>query len=231
MHHPAIKHTLSIFQRMHDNLPPLVPTDLVFELKEKLVAAYEDHHISLEELEDRMIYVGKKIWPYVRAFEELYAVYEHKLAHKLLEQRASYGVKKKIFLLREMGGSLHDIFYGKVHGMFKCHERQELVGLLVELKRDIRSHAMQAVRTHDLNIYTATIEKYGSMVQEINTVLEDLSRFAAEIEHEDVARDVHSTMRAIEHSLVFLGPRIRMDEIRNVLEYYVGKVHEKTFHI
>lgn len=230
MHKPAVKHTLSIFQRMHDSLPPLVPRDVVQELREKLATAYEDHHISLEELEDIMIYVGKKIWPYVQAFEEIYQVYEHKLGERLLEQRASPGIKKKFSLFKQMGGTLKDIFAGKVHEIFEYHERVELTELLVDLKYDVRKHATQAILTHEFKKYIDAVETYGGMIEEINETLENLRRFGSEIKYRDMSEDIHDKARTIEYSLVFLGPRISMDEIRGVLEYYEGKVREKTFH-
>lgn len=102
----------------------------------------------------------------------------------------------------------------------------ELSELLVELKKDIRKHAMQAVINEDRSYYEKQIEKYGAMVEEINQVLKSLHRLAHEEEHEGLSCDIHDRARAIEYSLAFLGPQLDHQEIIDSVDYYLGKKQE-----
>ena len=228
MHHPAVKHTLTIFERTYNNLPPLVPKDVVDEIDRHVTSLQSDYDVTLPELEDVMIKLGKQVWPYIQAFEEVYKIYEDKLSDRLLEQKASHGVRKKFQTFKEMGGSFRDVYHGSVHDMFEDEERQELAELLVDLKADVRQHAMQAAISHDRETYEEKIEHYGEMIEEINEVVDDLHNLANEEEHEGFAKDVRDRARAIEQSLVFLGPKMGMDEIRTSREYYEGKRGKNT---
>ncbi|PLX28331.1 hypothetical protein C0581_02730 [Candidatus Parcubacteria bacterium] len=227
MHDPAVKHTLSIFERIYDNLPPLVPEEVSGDMGRHLTSVQNNYDISLTDLENTMIGLGKHLWPYMQAFEEMYHVYEEKLAEKLLAQKASHGVRKKYDMFKDMGGSFRELYHGSVNDMFDYDERQELSGLLVDLKADIRKHAMHASISHDRDMYDKKVEKYGEIIKEINDVIEGLHTFANEEEHEDFADDVRDRARAIEHSLTFLGPKMSIEEIRGSQEYYRGKKIER----
>ena len=231
MHDPAVKHTLSIFERTYNNLPPFVPEEISGDMGRNLASVQSNYGISLVDLENIMIGLGKHLWPYIQAFEEIYRVYEETLAEKLLEQKASHNVRKKYGIFKDMGGSFRELYHGSVHDMFDHYERKELGSLLVDLKSDIRKHAMHAAMSHDRETYDKKIEKYGEMISEINEVIDDLHVFANEQEHEDFAQDVRDRARAIEHSLVFLGPKMGMEEIRGSREYYEGKKEERKMRV
>ena len=223
----AIQHTLNIFKQVYRNLPPLVDNDLREEMKMKLEELIDSGRITLEEVEDVMIYFGKKVWPFVQAFEDIYQVYHDKLAEKIFLQKASKDIIKKYNLIKASGVRFFDLFSGSVHHFFEHEERLELMDLLISLKNDIRQHAKQAVLTHEKGNYEEKINKYGEMVADINKVIEDLHKFANEEEDADLALDVRDKVRAIEYSLAFLGPQIHFGEVLTLPEYYLGKKEEK----
>lgn len=90
------KHTITIFQHVYNNLPPLVPQDIRQEMEEKLRVAAADGKITVDELEEIMISSAKKVWPFIKAFEDVYSLYESKLADRILKQRASDSIVRKI---------------------------------------------------------------------------------------------------------------------------------------
>lgn len=229
MNHNDIQHTLYIFQKMHDMLPPLVPANVSESLVTALRQAQKKGDISLVELEDVMIELGKQTWPYMRAFEDMSRIYERDMGHKLLTQRASHGLRKKVDMFTEMGGTYHDISSGGTHDMFEHQERAELMEHLVDLKHDIRKHATQAILSHDRERYEEKVGKYGKMVTEINELLEDMRQFAHEEAHERVADDIHSHARSIDLQFAHLAPRVDVVEVRQLPEYYRGK-HEERRH-
>ncbi len=226
---PIIQHTLSIYETILNRIPPLVPRNIKQSFEVELDRLHRTRDISLDEVEQSMVEHGRKLWPYIKAFEEMVAVHEKAMGNKFLLQKASPGLRKKYALVCELGGEFGPMCYGASLEHFDHDERRELNELLVELKRDIRTFAMQAVLTHDRKTYEEKIEYYGGMVEEINAIIESLRTFArnhAE-NHSNLARDVESKITAIEQSLVFLGPPIHIEEIRKTPEYYQGRREER----
>ncbi|MFA6427190.1 MAG: hypothetical protein WCW16_01935 [Candidatus Magasanikbacteria bacterium] len=227
MHIPAVQHTLYIFERMHDHLPPLIPSEILELFEKRLEGVRNQHDIALEEVEQIMAEVGKKIWPYMRAFEDVHKHYTDKLGQELLHQRASTGLKRKLQIFKEMGGTYQDVYRGSGSDFLGVGERQELVGLLIDLKHDIRRHATQAALSHDRPMYEAAIDKYGKMIEEINTVVEDVKKFADEIGHDNLKQDIYSHVNSFDHGFSLLGPRVDINEVKNLKGYYQGKKDEK----
>jgi len=227
MSEKAVQHTLNIFKQVHRNLPPLVDVKLREEMKAKIEELVDTGKVTLEELEDIMIFYGKKVWPFVQAFEDIYHVYHEKLSEKIFLAKASKSIIGKYNTIKETGVNFFDIFSGTLHHFFSHEERMELLDLLISLKRDIRQHATQAVLTHEKTNYEEKIDKYGQMVQDINKVIEDLHKFANEEKDNNLALDVLDKARTIEYSLAFLGPKINYPEILDLLDYYKGKKEEK----
>lgn len=229
MHLPIVQHTLAIYETILNRIPPLVPQNIKQSLEVELDRLFRTEDISLEEVEQSMSEYGKKIWPYFTAFEEMIHLHENKMGHKFLMQKATPNVRKKYALICELGGDYQTVCHGISLDHFDHEEKQELASLLVELKQEVRRYAMQAVLTHDRKTYEEKIEYYGGIVEEINVIIKSLRVFAEKhIEnHRNLARDVESKIKAIEHSLAFLGPRIEMEEIRSMPEYYQGRREER----
>lgn len=227
MSNKSIQHTLDIFKQTYNNLPPLVAPNLREEMRQKIEAVLGGAKITLEEVEDFMIFYGKKIWPFVQAFEDIYHLYHEKLSEKIFLQKASKKIAKEYDLMKKTGVRFVDLFSGAVHHFFAHESRVELMELLISLKKDIRQHAAQAVMTHEKENYEAKINKYGQMVKDINTVIEDLHKFANEEVGTDFASDILDKVRSIEYSFAFLGPKINYREIMDLPDYYIGKKEEK----
>ncbi len=229
MHVPIVKHTITIFERLHNQIPPLVPEEVRNNFLIEITNAHANEAISLHELEEAMFPHIREIWPYVQAFGEIVESHDQRLGEKLLIQKASPQFKKKYSLFSKLGGAYTDLYTGGTAEHFSPPERQELGELLVEVKRDIRQHAMQAVLTHDRKTYEEKVEYYGRMIEEINGAIGALKKFAGEhaLVPGNFKEDVESKVKAIQQSVSFLGPSIDMEEIRRAREYYEGKREEK----
>jgi len=234
MPHSIISHTLNIFERMYRLLGAHVPQDIVDDLKHDLDDLKQRTEVLLEDVETTMVKHGKRVWPYIRAFEDMYVYYEAGMLEKLLYQRASQGLKVKLQLFREMDGDMHDIYSGSVHHIFESDERQELMALLVDLKHDIRKHATQKILLHDKQQYNEKVAYYADMLEQINNVLEDVRKFAHEEAHEFIAENIHEKIKTVEHSFAFLAPPVDIVEVLNLADDYRGKQEEffiKRLHV
>lgn len=229
MHSPIVQHTLAIYETILDRIPPLVPREVKQGLEVELDRLFRREDVTIVEVEKSMGDYGKKLWPYFKAFEDIVQIHEKLMGDKFLMQKATPGLRKKYALVCELGGGFEPVCYGTSLEHFDHDEKQELNGLLVELKREIRRYAMQAVLTHDRKTYEEKIEYYGGMIEEINAVIMSLQEFAEKHteDHYDLSTDAISKIQAIEQSLAFLGPDIDMEEIRKAPEYYQGRREER----
>ncbi len=226
---PIIQHTLTIYETILHRLPPLVPQNLKQNLEVEIDRLYRTEDISLSEVEQSMVEHGMKLWPYMRAFEEMVEHHEKIMGDKFFIQKASPSLRKKYMLVCELGGGFGPVCRGALPEHFDHAEKQELGELLVDLKHDIRRYAMQAVLTHDRKTYEEKIEYYGKMIEEVNEVLRSLHDLAENQseDHRDLAQDIKSKITGIEHSIAMLGPRIEIGEIRQMPAYYEGKREER----
>lgn len=226
---PIIQHTLTIYETILNRIPPLVPQQMKQGLEIELDRLYRTEDITLHEVEKSMAEHGTKLWPYMRAFEEMVEYHQKIMGDKFFIQKATPSLRKKYMLVGELGGSFSQVYHGAVPDHFNHDDRQELNELLVDLKHDIRRYAMQAVLTHDRKTYEEKIEYYGKMIEEVNGVLVSLRGLAENQpeHHRDFAHDIQSKIQAIEHSISFLGPRIEIEEIRGMPEYFQGKREER----
>ena len=67
MHHKQIKHTIEIFEIMYKQLPPLVPEEIKKEMEHALDHLKNDFEVGIEGVENMVIALGKKVWPYWKA--------------------------------------------------------------------------------------------------------------------------------------------------------------------
>ncbi len=226
---PGIKHILTIYQHLYDRVPPLVSEELRNALNQEITRLKNKEDVTSEEIEASMVSYGKQLWPYIKAFEEMVMLHESRMADKLFHQKASSTLRKKYALVCKLGSGFVPVCYGVSADHFDHDERRELNEVLVDLKKDIRRYAMQAVMTHDRKTYEQKIGYYGNLVEEINATIMALNAFAdeqAEV-HDDLAQDAESKVRAIEQSLAFIGPTLNIQEIRQAPEYYQGKREER----
>jgi len=217
-----ISSTLAILRRLHDNLPPHLPEEHIHELRAH-VDEYEQRDRSPDTLHTLVHMHGQRLWPHMQAFSDMYRSYEAELAHKLLDQQLSYPMKKKITAFCDDGGSFDDIYHGRVHDIFESDERQKLMELLVDLKQDVRRHAQQRILTQDKQKYHEKVDHYGKLLEEVNTVLEDIRKFANEEQNTSLKHDIEDKVKTVEQSFAYIGPPVDIQEIRNLPEHYRAK--------
>ena len=79
MHHPAVAHTLAIYARIYNHLPPLVPFEIQKKFKTELDRLSSTDTVSLEEVETLMAPFAHEVWHYLKAFDEILALHEQTL--------------------------------------------------------------------------------------------------------------------------------------------------------
>ncbi|MBI5222671.1 MAG: hypothetical protein HY980_04235 [Candidatus Magasanikbacteria bacterium] len=221
MHHPHVKHTIDIFERVYQNLPPLVPELVEREMAHALEHLRSDVGVGIDEVESVVISIGKKIWPYWKAFGELCDMCQGRLGEKFLLGRLPPALKQKYAEFKEHGADYHDLRSGAGAVYFTPEERQEIAAALVEVDRDMREHMRQAVLSVDSGKYQNLVIDFQNILDDIEKRLDSLRLVAEdEGEHPELAEEIQDKIKTFEFGLCLLGPRVQHHEVLNVEDHF-----------
>ena len=224
MHHPQIKHTIDIFEIMYKNIPPLVPEEVEKEMGHALEHLHDDYKVGIEEVENMVIALGKKIWPYWKAFDELYNMDQGKLGEKFLLGKLSVELKTKYSEFKEHSGNYHDLRMGASAIFFETEERFEITQALVEVDIDVRNHTEQSVLSLERKKYEDLIIDFQTILDDIEKRLDALRLVAEdEEEHPELATEIREHIRAFEHGLCLLGPNTQYHEVKNLEDHFADR--------
>jgi len=231
MHNLQIKHTINIFKHMASELPPLLPEVIKKEVEHALKHLENDYTIGLEEVEDVVIGLGKKVWPYWKAFDEMLVFHQGQMGEKFLEGKLPLELKKKYKLFKEHGGDYHDLRVGGPATFFEPEERCLLAEVLVDVDNELRQYVRQAVLSGER-------KKYENLIIDLQEVFDDVEKRLGHLrtvaedeeEHPQLAAEIRAQVRAFEFGLCLLGPRTKIHEVENAKEHFEGrKVEKKVF--
>lgn len=225
------KHTVAIFERMYKNIPPLVPDIVKEEMSHALGHLNDDFTVTVDDVEDVVIAIGKKIWPYRKAFEEFFDFYQWKLGEKFILGKLPLPLKKRYQEFREHGATYHDLRLGGPLTFFNSDEREKLMQIFVEIDKEIREHARQLVLSTEQKKYEGLILNFQNILDDIEKRLESLRLMAEdEEEHPQVAGEIRAQIRGFEFGLCLLGPNTQYHELLNVDDYIAERRSTKTIH-
>jgi hypothetical protein len=223
---PTTGYTVQFLERLYFNVPPLVPKDLLMDLKSALDNVVTQNGLP-SEIDDIIIFFGKKLWPYNQAFEELCAKIEKELGTKLFMQKASYPVRVAMAEYEQGGGSLERLFSGADAHVFSAEIRLELHQILVDIRCDIRSFAHQSALSTDKKKYLERVAYFETVLKKIEIELAHLHKLAdAESDIPVLADEIRGHARDFELSLVKLGPQFDYEALCNAHEHFVGRKKE-----
>lgn len=220
----AYRHTYRIFKQMVDDLPPLVPADIVDDIQRALEHAQDNARLTEEDVEQMVIVFGKKTWAYRQAYQELLEGYEGRLGETFLIGKLSIPLKKRYQEFIDHGGSFRDLHDGAFVHFFTVDERASLCEALIDIKQEIDRHARQAVLSVDRRKYEDRIVEFQLVLDNIEKRLETLRVMADdEEEHPFLADEIRSQIRGFEFGLSLLGPRIDYEAVCEAPGHFEGR--------
>lgn len=224
MHHPQVKHTIDIFERMYQNLPPLTPEFVEKEMKHALEHLRDDVEVGIDEVENIAVSLGKKIWPYWKAFDELCSMCQGRLGEKFLLGRLPVNLKQKYLEFKEHGADYHDLRSGGGASYFSLDERQEITAVLIMVDQEIKEHMKQAVLSVDEQKYQNLIIDFQNILDDIEKRLDSLRLMAEdEEEHPELAEEIRDKIKTFELGLCLLGPNTKHHELLNINDHFVER--------
>lgn len=227
----GVQYTLFIFEKLFEQMPPLVPKEVQTSMAKALEQAHLNMSLSLDDLEETMIFFGKQLWPYREAYQEFLRIYEGKLGEPFIIQKMSLSLKKKYQAFLLSGGTFRDLHSGAPALFFSSEERGELCELLVNLEKDLRRYTKQAVLSNDRRVYEKKVKEFALILEHIEEQLRQMHELAnQEREHPELVAEIKEHIRGFEHGLCLLGPSINYDAVCSAVEHFHGRKRDKTLH-
>ncbi len=226
--HPKfnMESTISLFAQLVDNLPPLLPEDLVYKIRREL-KSIQTEPTNLEQLEEKMIAIGYEIWPWSQAFREFEKMTEEKIGEEFLLSNLNLGLQNRYREYRQLGMTLHDIHSGRAASYFNDEERLEMTRALIEMDNAVRDFATREVVGMKKNSYLKKIEEFKNILEEIKGGLGRLRGLAEkESDHPMLANEIIERVRSFEHGLCWLAPGFDHEEVGRAHDFFVGRKQE-----
>lgn len=225
----SIKHTIDIFSRLFNSAELVIPPKLRSDMEKALESLRNDLSLSLEEVEDTVILFGKKVWPYRKAFNEFIAAQEARSGEKILLAKLSRPLRKQYLAFKEQGGSLRDLHTGTNVTFFSTEERLSLCATFIEMKNEIRSMTLQAIKSTEKAEFERRVSKFEEIFGCIEEEMEHLSNMAdEEQEYPHLATEIRSQIRGFEFGFSLLGPETQYDAVCLAAEHFHGRKAEFT---
>ncbi len=228
MQNELVKHTLDIFERLCDDLPPLLPADMAKDMQQGLEQMQNNVNLTIEELEETMISFGKKIWPYRRAFQEFVDLHEGRIGEKFLLGKLAPQMKKRYEAFKQYGGTFRDLHSGAPATFFHEDERGSLCTALIEVHGEVRDYTRQSVLSTEREHYEQRIVEFQVILDDIEKRLDTLRIMADnEQEHPDLAAEIRDQINAFEQGLCLLAARTEYTAVCQSAGHFEGRKAER----
>jgi len=219
--------TIELFHHLYNNLPPLLPEEVVLAMKKELQDLENNPDITLEELEDKMIKFGYEVWPWNQAYKYFLTSATDKVGDHFLLPCMSDGLRAKYLSFQEFGGTLSDLHSGRPASFFTSEERAELCERLVDMRLHLKEYVNRALVGDNKNQYLNKVEEYKNLVEKIRFNLESLRNFMEKEEDGSaLIGEINAKIKNFEHSLCLLGSELDFEAVCQAQDFFVGRKTE-----
>lgn len=218
--------TLALFRQLANNIPPLFPEELKYQIRKDCKIAQENA-VNLKELEDAMVQYGYEVWPWNQAFREILLDTEEKVGEQFLLANLPIDLHEKFLEYRQLGMSLKDFYSGRLANYFDDEQRVSLSVALVDTQGQVREFAIREVVGLKKELYLKKVQDFTLILDEIKHNLNRLKELAEkEEEHATLADEIRARVEAFEHGLCLLAPEFPHEEVGQAHEFFVGRKQE-----
>ncbi len=232
MFHVQAKYTIDLFERMCNHLPPLLPKEIVSETEHVLEQLHNDFTVSIEDIEKTIISIGKKVWPYQKAFQEFIDVAQREIGEKFLLGKLFPNLKDKYKKLKEYGVTYYDLRSGGPIDFFEEEERLIISQSIIEVDQEIQKYVRQLVLGTERKKYQNLITEFQKKLAKIEKKLANLRSIAEEDEAEypRLVEEIKAQIKSFEMGLCLLGPNIQNQEVLQAEEFFQERKIAKKLH-
>ena len=218
MHSHPFHYSVSFFEQLYHDLPPLFPKADREAMQNAREHMQHNHSLTAEEIEHTTVVFGMKIWPYRRAFEEFYEKVEQRRADEFFEAHArphpAFAAWWKEW--RGQGHHAAALFRGAAAtwSSLSSEERVALCDVCVSVKQDLKHAATALVSGQERAAYEKRVVEFTVLQEAIQERLGRLRELADDAqEHPRLATEIRQAVRDFEKGLAFMQPHTTFEEV------------------
>jgi hypothetical protein len=156
--HPH-KYALDIFKLSLDRIPVTVPSEIIDQAHRDFEMIAENLQASGEAIEDANMKLGRAIWPYLKAYDELYAKFGKEKENEVFLEVLRPDVKEHYEKWNRSGGLIFDIRRGEeFENAFAPEEKFALEEAYLDAGEAARSYVDELVRGEKAAEYQKALE-------------------------------------------------------------------------
>ncbi len=217
MPHPH-EYLLKEFAISIDKLVPLTPPAVVDEAKKLLAELAASENVTEKQLHDALVYVGRKEFPYRKAYEELCASDEEQRLQQQVFERVAPAVKEKLLAVTEHGVQVMDYVNSRLFEEQLPADERYQVEQAILLAHDALNTQCSERATKRHHTYQELVAKWQAEQERLQGLLMTLRSFAdrdAKWKGEILAR-----LDQLEEGWSVVERDPKEEEIRQELEYW-----------
>lgn len=228
LRHPH-HYTISLLKHLLDKADhTLFPQERLEEMKQEYMKLSKDHSISQRTIEATIARLGKEIWPYQEALEELYRRHGKKREAELMHAKLSPALQGKYVEFIAKGGSLSDFRRGSdTEVYFTPEEKFEIGQVVVDVGYAVLKEIASACRLDRKDECESVIDDHKEKLKRIEKKLEVLRALAGESEQWRL--EIEDKIKTFEDAFGYLARTFHEEDLNGAIDYYQGIIESPEF--
>jgi len=211
--HPC-QFTLNLFLQMIERAPGIFPSDRKEEMKKKYKEYLNNKKIPCEKVEETVIAFGREIWPYRKAWQEMYEKYGRPKEAEYFEKNLPKELHEKYFSCKVKGGG-HCLREYRMCGLmetcFSPDEKFFLDETVIATLNKTRQEVDQLVLGEKRNEYQKLLEKWQAIQKEMEAGISQLKKMAET--NLKWRAEILNKVKTIEHGWSIIEQDINLKDI------------------
>lgn len=209
---------LNEFRISVDRLVPLTPLAVVDEAQQLVATLAKDEQATEKHIHDALVYVGRKEYPYRKAYEELCASDEEQRLQRQVYERVDAAVRTKLAAVTEHGVHVIDYVNSRLFEEQLSAEERYQVEQAVLLAHDALNAQCNERAEQRKATYEELVAKWRAHQDKLQAVLATLRSFA---DRDAKWRDeILGRVAQLEEGWSVVERDPEEEEIRKELEYW-----------
>lgn len=224
LEHPC-QFTLNLLWQMAEKAPVTFPEEKREIIKKKCDAFLKDKKVACQKVEEALVEFGREIWPYRKAWEEMYEKYGRPKEAEYFEKNLPKELHERYFACKVKGGG-HCLREYRMCGLMeKCFSPDEkffldqaVLSTLSKTKEEVNELVLGSKRDE----YQKLFEKWSALQKVMAEKIEELKKMAKM--HPKWQAEILEKVKTIEEGWSIVERDITLKDIEQVVDFYRGAI-------
>jgi hypothetical protein len=224
INHPC-QFTLGLFAAMIEKVPAAFPAERLEAMKRQYDGYNKDKKIACAYVEKALVDFGREIWPYRKAWQEIYDKYGRAKEAEFFEKHLPEELHHKYFACKVKGGG-HCLREYRMCGLmetcFNPDEKFFLDETVIKALGQAREAADKIIAGEKKDEYEEALKKWSAEQKKMEEKISELEKMAA-VEPKWRA-EIEEKVKTIEQGWSIMEREITLKDIQQIIDFYQGAI-------